>query len=223
MVTLFFVAKGKSTVYELFSSEGILNSIPHQTTHYKVNGQNMDMIIGTQEDDGALLTMVRNDKSLPFYRDKNGGLAVHVNNDINRRDTTTPGALMSKIEPLMGFANDNNHSIKYVALKLDKGFDLNQFIDRNIHDSQDLPVYPSAVKINTIQAAKFSIGHYTAEATPDAVELYFDSRLQAEGYKKIRQEQGLTLYKTGTRLFLLNVEKKEAGHVSIITYAIKNK
>lgn len=218
---LFFISKSKSTVYDLFSSEGILDNIPHKALHFKVNGQDMDMLVGKQEDDGALLSMARNNKSLPFYRDKNGGLSVHVHGGIDKERLSSPGALMSTIEPIMGFVN--GHSTKYVSLKLDKGFDTNRFIDQSIHDSEDLPAYPSSVKINTIQAAKFSIGHYKAEATPDAVGRYYDSRLKSEGYKKVREEHGLTLYQAGTRLFLLNVEEKEAGYVSIITYTIKNK
>ncbi len=220
MLLLFFISKSKSTVYDLFSSEGILDNIPHKTLHFKVNGQSMDMLIGNQEDDGALLSMARNNKSLPFYRDKNGGLAVHFNGSIDRQKATSPVTLMSMIEPLMSFAN-NSHSVKYVGLKLDKGFDINKFLDESVYDSEDLPVYPAAVKINTIQTTKFSIGHYKAEATPDAVRLYYDSRLQSENYKKVHGEHGLTLYQSGARLFLLDVEEKEAGYVSIITYAVK--
>jgi hypothetical protein len=223
MFLLLFISKSKSTVYELFSSKEILDNIPHKTLHFTVNGQGMDMFIGKQDDDGALLIMARNNKYLPFYRDKNGGIAVHFYGSLDRQKIPSPGTLMSMIEPLIGFVNNSSHSTKYVSLRLDKGFDANRFIDQSIHDSEDLPVYPTSLKVNTIQTAKFSIGHYKVQATKGAVALYYDSRLKSEGYKKMQEKDGLTLYQAGTRLFLLNVEEKESGYVSIITYTIKNK
>ena len=220
LVSLFFVSKSKSTFYNLFSSEGIFDNMPHDTLHFKVNSQDMDMLVRNQDDNGALLSKVRNNKSLPFYRDKNGGLSVHVHGGIDKERLSSPGALMSMLEPLMGFVN--GHSAKYVSLRLDKGFDANGFLDTAIHDSEDLPAYPSAEKINTLQTKQFSIGHYKAQATTSAVLVYYDSRLKSQGYKKLREANGMALYQSTIRLMIVNVEE-EPNYVSIITYTVKNK
>ncbi len=220
LVSLFFVSKSKSTLYDLFSSEGVFANIPHKTLHFKVNGQDMDMLVRNQDDDGALLSKVRNNKSLPFYRDKNGGLSVLMHGGIDKGRLSSPGALMSTIEPIMGFVN--GHSTKYVSLKLDKGFDVNSFLDTGIHDSEDLPAYPSAEKINTMQTKQFSIGHYKAQATANAVLVYYDSRLKAQGYNKLREANGMAVYQSARRLLIVNVEE-ESNDVSIITYAVNNK
>ncbi len=223
LVLLFFVSIGRGTVYDLFSYRDILGSVAQEALHFKVNDQDMDMFIGKQDDGGALLTMARNDRSLPFYRDKNGGLAVHLHGQIGKASVSAPGTLMSMIEPLLGFNNGSNRTTKYVAVRLQKGFDINKFMDETVHDSKDLPVYPSAIKINTMQTMKFSLGHYKAEATMDAVKLYYNARLQSEGYKKVHEEKGLTAYQTRTQLCIVDVEEKEPGHVSIITYTVTNK
>lgn len=222
LLTLLYVPKGETTVYDLFSQQSLFGTMPHKTLHFRVNGQDMDMIIGKQKDDGALLSSVRNNRYLPFYRDKNGGLAVHYRGRGEEENTVLPGALMSRIEPIMGFVNKEGHSTKYAGLRLDKRFDIKSFMEENAHDSEDLPVYPSAVKINTIQAEKFSIGHYRAQATANAVMVYYDSRLQSQGYKKLRTGQGIALYRSGNILLLVNAEEKE-DYVSILTYAVKQK
>lgn len=220
LLGLFFVAKGKSTIYDLFYSEGAFNGIPHETLHFKVNGQDMDMLIGKQDDDGALLSKVHTNKSLPFYRDRNGGLSVHVHGGVDKEMLSSPGALMSMIEPLIGFAN--GHSTKYASLRLGSGFDANRFLDTDVHDSEDMPAYPSAEKITTVQAKRFSIGHYRAQATASAVFVYYDSRLKSQGYKKLREAHGMALYQSGRRLMIVNVEE-ESNYVSIITYTFKNR
>ncbi len=217
---LFFTSKSKGTIYDFFSSEDTFYSIPRETLHFKVNGQDMDMHIRKQEDEGALLLKVRNNKSLPFYRDKNGGLAVYVHRGIDKKSSTLPGALMTTIEPFMGFVNKG--STKYVSLRLGKGFDTNSFLNTDTHDSEDLPAYPSAEKINTIQTKQFSIGHYKAQATANAVLVYYDSRLKYRGYKKLREAHGMALYQSVRQLLIVNVEE-ESNYVSIITYVVKNK
>ena len=220
LVSLFFVSKSKSTLYDLFSSEGTFDNMPHDTLHFKVNGQDMDLLVRNQDDNGVLLSKVRNNKSLPFYRDKNGGLSVHVHGGIDKERLSSPGALMSMIEPFMGFVN--GHSTKYVSLRLDKEFDANRFLDTAVRDSEDLPVYPSAEKINILQTKQFCLGHYKAQATAGAVLVYYDSRLKSQGYKKLREANGMALYQSAIRLMIVNVEE-EADYVSIITYTVKNK
>ena len=220
LVSLFFVSKSKSTLYDLFSSEGTFDNMPHDTLHFKVNGQDMDLLVRNQNDYGALLSKVRNNKSLPFYRDKNGGLSVHVHGGIDKDRLSSPGALMSMIEPFMGFVN--GHSTKYVSLRLDKGFDASGFLDTAVRDSEDLPVYPSAEKINILQTKQFCLGHYKAQATASAVLVYYDSRLKSQGYKKLREANGMALYQSAMRLMIVNVEE-QADYVSIITYTVKNK
>ena len=220
LVSLFLVSKSKSTFYDLFSPEGTFDNMPHNTLHFKVNGQDMDLLVRNQDDDGALLSKVRNNKSLPFYRDKNGGLSVHVRGGIDKESLSSPGALMSILEPFMGFVN--KHSTKYVSLRLDNKFDASEFLDTAVRDSEDLPAYPSAEKINTLQTKQFCLGHYKAQATASAVLVYYDSRLKSQGYKKLREANGMALYQSTMRLMIVNVEE-EPNYVSIITYTVKNK
>lgn len=211
----------KGTIYDLFQdANSFLGKIGTKIIHFKVNGQDMDMFVYTNDDNGALLSKMRNNRSLPFYRDKNGGIAVHVNAGLNKYTLASSGSLMSIIEPIMGFIN--NSSTKYVSLKLNNGFNAIRFIDTNVYDSDDLPVYPSAQKINTIQTDRFAIGHYKAQATKNAVILYYDARLKSQGYKMIKENDGMRLYKFRSNMFIVNIEEK-ADYVYIITYMVKNK
>lgn len=218
LASLLFGSNSKSTVYDLFSAGDVLNSMPHETLKVKVNGQDMTLVIGKQRDQGALLSNVRTYRFLPFYRDKNGGLSVHVNSGIDRNALMAPGSLMALIEPVLGFSNGS--STTYASLRVQRGFDVQRFLDTSIHDSEDLPVYPSAEKINTIETKRFSIGHYKTQATVQAVLVYYDSRLRSSGYKKLREAQGMALYRSGARLMIINAEE-ESNYVSIITYAVK--
>ena len=219
LLTVTTIVKG--TIYDLFSgANSLLDGPDDKRLHFKVNDQNMDMIIGSREDNGDLLSTARNNKSLPFYRDKNGGLSIHVNGGINKESISSPANLMAMIEPLMAFANGS--STKYVSLKLDKGFDITSFLDVSTHDSKELFVYPSSERINTIQTSNFSIGHYRAQTTVGVVMNYYDSMLKSHGYKKLRQASDIALYRSTTQMIIVNVEAR-GNYVSIIVYSVKNK
>ena len=208
----------RSTVYDLFSPEDELTDIPHESVQVTINGQEMEMLIGKKNDNGDMLSKVRSDRYLPFYRDRNGGLSVHVDRAAGREGMASPSGLMNAIEPVLAFANGS--STKYVSLRVKHGFDAERFLDTAVHDSEDLPAYPSAEKVNTIQTKRFSIGHYTAQTTVAAVLVYYDSRLASLGYTKLRESHGMAMYRSDTRLLIVNAEE-ESNHVSIITYAVK--
>ncbi|MGC8685457.1 MAG: hypothetical protein ACP5QW_07690 [bacterium] len=220
LVLFCITSASKGTIYDLFKdTSSILNSMNPKVIHFKVNDQDMDMFVHTEEDRGALLSKLRNNKSLPFYRDKSGGLSVHAGG-LNKHVLASPGSLMAIIEPVMGFVNGS--STKYVSLKLGNGFDAKRFMDTGIHDSDDFPVFPSAQRINTIKTEQFAIGHYKAQATAGAVLLYYDARLRAQGYRKLQQTHNMGLYQSSSNMFIVDVEEK-SSYVSIITYSAKNK
>ncbi len=211
------------TVYDLFSGTQGLSGGTDRRIHFTVNGQGIDMIIGTRYDNGALLAAARNDTALPYYRNRRGGLAVHVAGSVDRAHVSSPGALLSMLRPVMGFVNGVTGSTRYVSLRLDRGFDINGFTDTDIHDTKDTPVYPSAVRIDTIRTDAYAIGHYRAQATPEAVMLYYASRLQSRGYKRLKEKPGLAVYRAGKTLMIVQADEEGGGYVSIITYACKDR
>ena len=214
------VSLSKSTIYDMVNLP--TKSLNQKIIHFKINGQSVDMFIAKNNDNGALLSKERGSYPLPFYRDRNGGLCVHFKG-IDKNHINKNGSLFALIEPVIGFNNLKSGSTQYVSIRSGNDFDPVAFLNDDQPDNNIIPRYPGSQKVNVIETKNMSIGHYNVFVTNiNAIMLFFNMKFRSMGYNRLRAEGNFIMYQ-GNSMYLTVYAKEEEGHVSIVTYAVKEK